>query len=306
MRSLVIGADGFVGRWLCAHLLESGDRVSGIVGPRYATPVNGIDEAIKVDVRDVDQVRAVVGETRPEAVYYLAGVSTRGDRDALNNAAGVTVIGALGVLMAAAGLKAPPRILYVSTGLVYAGGDEPRTEDSPVAPHGMYAAAKYAGEVALGQLAEASGVEVVIARAFNHIGPGQSEAFVVPTIARQVVRLGELDRPVVRLAIGQVVRDFCDVRDVVRAYRLLAATAPSGTYNIGSGEGISIKELAQLMLAVGGIPAEIEVENEDATGQPLSLVANVGKVQGLGWHRQYDLRDSVRAVLDEHRVARSH
>ena len=305
MRSLVIGADGFVGRWLCAHLLESGDRVSGIVGPRYATPVPGIDEAIKVDVRDVDQMRAVVGETRPDAIYYLAGVSTRGDRDALNNAAGVTVIGALGVLMAAARLEAPPRILYVSTGLVYADGSEPRTEDSPIAPHGMYAAAKYAGEVALGQLAQASGLEVVIARAFNHIGPGQSDAFVVPTIARQVVRLGEMDRQVVRLAIGQVVRDFCDVRDVVRAYRLLMAAAPSGTYNIGSGEGICIRDLAELMLGVAGIAAEIEVESEDATGQPLSLVANVAKLQGLGWHRQYGLRDSVRAVLDEHQAARS-
>jgi len=304
MRSLVIGADGFVGRWLCAHLIASGDSVTAIVGPRYTTPIPGISDAVQVDVRELDELRSAIMAAEPDAIYYLAGVSRRGDRDALEGAAGVSVVGALGVLMAAADLATPPRILYVSTGLVYADAEVPRDEESPVAPHDMYAAAKYAGEVTLAQLGRVSGIDVVVARAFNHIGPGQSDGFVVPAIAQQIVRLGEEDRPVVRLAVGHTIRDFCDVRDVVRAYRLLVASAEPGRYNIGSGEGIRIIDLARLMLDVAGVSAEIVVEHAEAPGQPRAVIANVARMEGLGWRREFSLRESVAAVLEEHRAGR--
>ena len=248
-----------------------------------------------------DGLRTIIGRSVPEAVYYLAGVSRRGDREALSSAADVSVIGAVDTLIAASELPSPPRILYVSTGLVYADAGEPRDEASPVAPDGMYATAKYAGEVALAELGRVSGIDVLVARAFNHIGPGQSEGFVVPTIARQIARLSDQDGAVINLAVGSTIRDFCDVRDVVRAYRLLVTAGEAGRYNIGSGEGIAIADLARLMLTVAGIPARIVVRDEHPSDQPISIVANVAKVERLGWARRFALRDSVRDVLEEHR-----
>lgn len=301
MRALVIGADGFVGRWLCAHLIDSADTVDAIVGPHYARPLPGVAVASQVDVRDTAAIAGAIAQSRPDAIYYLAGVSRRGERDALESAAAVSVVGALGVLTAAASLAHRPRILYVSTGLVYAAADEPRGEGDAIAPHGMYAAAKYAGEVCLQRLGEAGGVQVVIARAFNHIGPGQSDAFVVPTIARQVAGIPIGHSGTVRLAVGRAVRDFCDVRDVVRSYRLLIDSAPVGQYNIGSGEGIEIAELTRLMLQVAGVSAEVLAERDFSLGEPRSLVADTSKVESLGWQRRYSLRDSVRDVLDAYR-----
>ena len=101
MRALIIGADGFVGRWLVRHLVDSGDAVVGIVGPHFAEPLDGPGRVEQIDVRDQESVTRFVGETEPDAIYYLAGILQRGDRDSLRAAAGISVIGAMRALMAA-------------------------------------------------------------------------------------------------------------------------------------------------------------------------------------------------------------
>ena len=224
MRALVIGADGFAGRWLVKHLNAAGDSVVGLAGSRFRPPLEGAERVEQLDVRDEKGLSALVEAVRPDAVYYLAGVSSQEEREDVSVAVGVSVVGSMNALIASARLEPHPRLLFVSTGYVYRAASEPLDERSPTEPDTIYAAAKLAAEHALLAVGPAAGVDVVIARPFNHIGPGQSESFLVPTMARQAVSGGGGTREI-RVADASVVRDFTDVRDVVAAYRLLMERA---------------------------------------------------------------------------------
>jgi len=305
MRALVIGAGGFVGRWLVRHLLESGDTVDAIVGPHFQSPLAGVDSVQQVDVRDGTALAAFAAAARPGAIYYLAGVSQRGLRDSVEEAVGVSVVGCLNTLTAAAGLPTPARLLYPSTGYVYKGDASPLREDAPLDPAGLYASAKLAAEVALQRLSPSVGVDSIVARAFNHTGPGQTDAFLVPAIARQVAAVAAGSSDVVRLGPSSLVRDFCDVRDVVRAYRLLMLRGEPGLpYNVASGLGVKLLDLVHTMMDVAGVSARVE---SSATGddhpQPAVLIGDPGRVRKLGWRPTHELRATLADVFDEHHHA---
>jgi len=300
MRALVIGADGFAGRWLVRHLLESNDSVDALVGPRYVAPLPGVALVESLDVRSLDGLVRVVAASQPEAIYYLAGVSQQGGRDALPAAVGVSVVGCLNTLIAASGLPKPPRILYISTGLVYDMANRPLREDDPTAPHGLYAVAKLVGEEALGNLGPSAAVDVVIARPFNHIGPGQKEPFIVPFIASQIADVAKGRSETINVRSTRPVRDFSDVRDVVRAYRLLVTRAlPGSIHNVAFGSGISIGELIETMLEIAGVPGQVASAETDDDGPP-SVVGDPSKIKQLGWDPQYALRQTLTDVLAEH------
>lgn len=299
MRALVIGADGFAGRWLVDHLQASGDTVAAVVGPSYRPPLDGVDRVDQVDVRDGEALAAVFDATRPEVVFYLAGVSRQGERDDPSAAIGVSVIGSLNTLTACSRLSLRPRLLYVSSGYVYRAGPDPLDEESPTQPDAIYATAKLVAERALLALGPDAGVEVVISRPFNHIGPGQSEAFLVPTLTRQVVAAAGGGDPVVRVANASVVRDFTDVRDVVAAYRLLGERGAAGSlYNVASGSGISVEDLAREIGRVAGVEVQVVTSGslQDRREAP-TVIGDPRKLESLGWSRRFDLATTLGDVL---------
>jgi GDP-4-dehydro-6-deoxy-D-mannose reductase len=303
VRALVIGADGFAGRWLVRHLVEMGDTVYAAVGPGYQPPLDGAASIRQIDVRDDHAVGSFIREVRPEGIYYLAGISRRGDRERWASAVGVSLLGALHVVLAAADLPFASRVLYISTGYVYGASATPIDESGSLAPSGAYAAAKLAGESALGVIAAPAGVDLIVVRPFNHIGPGQSQGFVVPTIAAQLAAIarGSAD-PVVVLAGPDAVRDFSDVRDVVAGYRLLAAGGqPGEIYNLASGIGMTVSELAGQMCVLSGISARIDLlPGERSVPQPASLVGDAGKLRKIGWAPRFELSQTLSDVLAEY------
>jgi GDP-4-dehydro-6-deoxy-D-mannose reductase len=303
MRALVVGADGFVGRWLVRHLAASGDTVAGIVGPRYRPPLEGVEAILAADVRDLDAVRAAASAAAPAAVYYLAAVSAAGGRDDVADAIGIGVVGALNVLAACAQAGTPTRFLYVSSAHVYGNGgsDSPLDESAPVRPANMYGAAKAAAESALLQLADASGVEVVVARPFNHIGPGQGPPFLVPQLVAQVRDIPAGGHGVIRVGAAGMVRDYTDVRDVVRAYRVLVERGEAGgIYNVASGTGRSVREMADALISVAGVRAElVEDPAIDRSGDATRLVGDASRLAGLGWRPEHTLTATLADVLDE-------
>ncbi|HAM00951.1 MAG TPA: GDP-4-dehydro-6-deoxy-D-mannose reductase, partial [Acidimicrobiaceae bacterium] len=211
MRAFVTGGNGFVGTWLVRHLEEQGDEVVAVDHD--------------VDVRDGVAVRAAMRDAAPEAVYHLAalthvGRSWEGPEEVLQ----VNTVGTMHVLQAAQACTPSPRVLLVSSAEVYGAVDEaslPAGEDTPLAPVTPYAASKVAAEYLGVQAHLAHGLPVVRVRPFNHVGPGQGPGFVVPSLAARIVegvRRGGGTVPVGNLSAR---RDLTDVRDVVRAYRML-------------------------------------------------------------------------------------
>jgi GDP-4-dehydro-6-deoxy-D-mannose reductase len=298
MRVLVIGADGFAGRWLVRHLVEAGDAVWAGVGSRYQPPLHGPEGIRQVDVRDLGSVIDALAAARPDVVYGLAGVSGRDAREDLQAAIGVSAIGSMNLIQAASQASSPPRLLFVSTGYVYKASDEPVDESAELAPDSVYAAAKLAAERALTTLSPSVGADVVIARPFNHIGPGQRDAFLVPALARKVAAVPSGAASDIEVRDPEIVRDFTDVRDVVRAYRLLADRGVAGeAYNVASGRGRSVADVAATLAELAGVQIRLRTPEPVVREEAATLIGATAKIEELGWRREYDLRTTLREVL---------
>ena len=302
MRALVTGADGFVGRWLSRHLESAGDEVHQLRGQQEAS---GPGDA--VDLRDRAALSLAVAEARPEAVYHLAAVSfgpeAAGDPD---GALAVNAFGTANLLQACRGQPEPPFVLVVSSAEVYAPlADRPILESDPLLPSNVYGATKLAQEAIALAYERAGRLPVAVVRPFNHIGPGQRPQFVVPSFARQLARIQlGLQEPEVRVGNLAAIRDFSDVRDVVRAYRLIVAAGLHGRpLNVASGEGTQLGELLAALIEISGVPASVRVDPERLRSLDVpSVVGNASVLTGLtGWRPQFSLSESLQAVWQDAR-----
>ena len=255
MRALVTGAHGFVGHHLMAHLHEAGDHVIGV--DRHPDGV---------DIMDAEAITKLVADVAPEVIYHLAGwADVGGSWKAPVEAFRVNAEGTLNVLNAATDVGVE-RVLAVSSADVYGKvtTDElPLTEDSPLRPASPYAASKVAADYLGLQAWLGRGLPVLRVRAFNHLGPGQTDKFVAPALASRIAR-AEVEGGDV-LTIGNLTarRDFTDVRDVVRAYRLLVLHGePGEVYNVCSGHDLAVQDLADTLLAMARRPLRFETDPE--------------------------------------------
>ncbi|HXW32795.1 MAG TPA: GDP-mannose 4,6-dehydratase [Acidimicrobiales bacterium] len=292
MRAFVTGGKGFVGSWLVSHLQEHGDEVVAV------------DR--EIDVCDAAALRSALTDAAPEAVYHLAALTHVGRSWAdPEQVVRVNVLGTLHVLEAARRCRPVPRVLVVSSAEVYGALDEsalPADEDSVLAPVTPYAASKVAAEFVAVQAHLGNGVPVIRVRPFNHVGPGQAEGFVVPGLAKRIVearRQGLDTLPVGNLSAR---RDLTDVRDVVRAYRLLAERGdPVEVYNVCSGRAWSIAEVADRLLAIAG--AELELVEDPDLVRPVDvplLVGDPGRIRvAVGWVPKIEIDRTLADVLDE-------
>lgn len=265
MRILVTGAAGFVGRHVVRVLRGRGHEV-------VAASLEGlvVEDAIPLalDVRDHAAVRAAFAEKRPEAVLHLAAIAfvPAVTKDPLlgfeTNATGTLVV--LSALREAA---PDARCVVISTAEVYGRSDlgaKPLPEETPLSPASLYGASKAAAEH-LARAFALEGQDVVVLRPFNHIGPGQDKAYVVSSFAFQIAELERSGGGVLRHGNLDAIRDFTDVRDMVRAYAL-ALEAPRGKltagvpYNVCSGRGVAIAELVKRLVAMAGVPVRTELD----------------------------------------------
>ena len=249
MRVLITGAGGFAGRHLCASWASDGAHVVGLgrrdLGAEELPP--GLARYLCCDLGDESQATAAIVSERPDLVFHLAGQASVGD--SWKDPAG-TIRGNLGTtihLLEALRRHAPAaRVMIACSGEEYgAHSDLPVNEVHPLRPRNPYAVSKAAADHAAGLYHDAHGMHIVRMRAFNHAGPGQSDSYVVSMLARQIAE-GEVnagDGESVEIVTGglDVRRDFTDVRDVVRAYRLALERAEPGAYNVCRGRSTSIR-----------------------------------------------------------------
>ena len=254
-RILVTGAGGFVGRYVLDAIANGdfGDAVAAVPASDW-------------DIRSLESTREVVAQVVPDAVMHLAAQSfvPRSFEDPAETLA-INAGGTANLIKALQEQGFGGRFLYVSSGDVYGvvvEADLPVTEDVRPQPRNPYAVSKWAAEQLCLQARRTHGLDCVIARPFNHVGPGQSDRFVLPSLADQIAEI-EAGRRAPLIEVGDIdsTRDFLDVRDVVAAYAaLLRAGVPGATYVVASGRERSIRELLQLMLAQTDAKPEIRVD----------------------------------------------
>jgi GDP-4-dehydro-6-deoxy-D-mannose reductase len=295
VKALVTGAAGFVGRHLVSHLEAKGDVVVGI------------DREQGVDLLDAAALTAAIENAQPVAVYHLGGWSDVGASWEQPLATfRVNAEGTLNMLDACrtAGVE---RVLVVSSADVYGKvslSELPLTEESPFRPVTPYAASKIAADELGLQAWLGYGVEVLRARAFNHLGPGQTSRFVCPAIAERIALNELVGQEVVPVGNLTPRRDFTDVRDVVRAYRCLVTDGePGEAYNVCSGRDIAISELADRLVAMAARPMRLEGDPalQRAVDVPVLRGDYTKLHKATGWDPEIDLDQTLADVLEEWR-----
>lgn len=291
MRALITGARGFVGGHLIEHLTAMGDEV--ITTDRSDGGPDLLDGAA---------LGELVGDHRPDAVYHLAGqadvAASWGDPVSTFR---INAEGTLNLLLACRD-HAVERVLVVTSAEVYGlvpPGELPITEDRPLAPTTPYAASKAAAEMLCSQWATQD-LGVIRARAFNHLGPGQSERFVAPAIAGRILRAAQTGDDHIAVGNLETRRDFTDVRDVVRAYRLLVQHGvPGEAYNVCSGVDVAIAEVVDLILEATG--RTVSLRPDPALQRPSDLPVLRGDASKLSectdWTPDIDLTQTIADML---------
>jgi len=291
VRSLITGGRGFVGTWLADHLRDSGDDVVQI------------DQ--EVEITDPAALLEAVTAAAPDAIYHLAAMTHVGQSwDEPLRVLEVNVLGTGALLAAARECGTDPTVLVTSSAEVYGSVTDPQqlplTEGSPTSPLTPYAASKLAAEALCLQAWLGHGQRVITVRPFNHIGPGQSPNFAVSALAKRIVdaeRSGATEIPVGNLSAR---RDFTDVRDVVRAYRMLIESGAAGSvYNICSGRDVAIQEIADRLLAQAG--SSVRLVPDPSLMRPVEVPVLRGDPTRLtdatGWLPQWTLDQTLADVL---------
>jgi GDP-4-dehydro-6-deoxy-D-mannose reductase len=298
VRALVTGGLGFVGRHLVAHLRDSGDEVD--VLDRHGESA--------VDITDAEAVRAAVTRSAPDAVYHLAGwADVGGSWKHPVEAFRANAEGTLNVLLACADGQVD-RVLSVGSADVYGVVTEaelPLTESSALRPASPYAASKVAADFLGLQAFLGQGLGVIRVRAFNHLGPGQTDRFVAAALAARIAANERDGGDTVRVGDLSARRDFTDVRDVVRAYRLLVELgAPGEVYNVCTGRDLAVQELADAMLAMATRPMALEVDA--SLLRPVEVPVLRGDATKLrdatGWEPLIPIEQTLADLLDDQRA----
>lgn len=307
MRVLVTGAAGFAGAHLVRALVEQGGQ-EVFASDRSAVDdeahIDGVQH-LTLDVTDARAVHDAVAELRPERVFHLAGFAHVGKAEAEPDVCMDVNLGGTRHVLDAVRAGAPEaRVLLVSSSEVYGRVDAasvPVDEATPLCPATTYALSKVCAEMA-GRLAVARGLDVVILRPFNHIGPGQSDDFVSAAFAHQVARIeAGLQDPVMRVGNLEAQRDFSHVRDTVAAYLAAAERGRTGeAYNVTSGRAVAIRELLDVLLSLTDV--DVRVENDPARMRASDVPVFHGRGDKLaehtGWSASLDLRAALSDVLD--------
>jgi len=317
VKALVTGAGGFVGQWLCRALLREGWTVLGTtLGALPSVGILSRSELAAVTWRSIDlrpgaddrrSFRALVEGQKPDAVFHLAGVTfvpTAGDDPAATLATNVG-----GLVRILKSLRAPreagvadPTILVVGSGEQYGrhdASDLPLSETSECRPHTFYAATKVAQEAIALAAFRAEGARVIATRSFNHSGRGQAANFLLPALVARAIA-ARASGAEVPIGNTDTVRDFLHVDDVVSAYiSLVALGRPGEVYNVCSGEGVRVGDLAAEVLAQAGVTALLRPDPalQRAVDVPALVGDNAKLRAATGWTPRCSRSDIIADLL---------
>jgi GDP-4-dehydro-6-deoxy-D-mannose reductase len=317
MTYLITGIGGFVGSHLARILaLEDGVRTVGMVRDSSQHEASGgesgagaVDSLVTSAMDSVDGLREILDSVQPDRIVHLAAQSSVGESwrspatTFFNNS---NIFLNLLEAIRQSGDVGSCRLLSVGSSEQY-GNSLPRdsgyVETDPQVPNSPYAVARTAQEQLARVYVDGFGMDIVCTRSFNHIGPGQSDRFVVSALARRCVEVAAGQRSEVSCGNLEVVRDFVDVRDVCRAYSHLMNHGDSGeVYNVCSGHGTELRSLLTRFTNILDIDPKLKVDRDLI--RPLDnpvVIGNSEKLQQLGWQTRYSLEETLSDVVEDWR-----
>jgi GDP-4-dehydro-6-deoxy-D-mannose reductase len=294
---LVTGASGFVGPYLIEHLLFKGYKVIAL-SYRNSLRIDSNNLIVEqCDITNKDALLNLVQQYKPSKIFHLAGLTKPNSEDTIGFY-DVNFYGTLNLLESAKRINAS--VLLVSSAYVYAKSNSIIDEEHPVKPLNHYGVSKSASEM-LGSIFANDGLKVVIARPFNHTGSNQEIHFLVPSLLYQVYLINKgLKEPVISIGNLDSIRDFTDVRDVVKAYTLILDKGTSGdVYNVCSGLGWSVKELYEKAISYCNQTVTLEVKKILKRSADISyLVGNPIKTKEIiGWESDITLDKTFESII---------
>lgn len=304
-KGLVIGAAGFVGKYLIDEMCANGMEA-------YATKLpheqfeHPNAQVYDLDIMDKDAIVALLFEIRPDYIFHLAAQSSVGL--AWKNPGltiDVNIKGGINVMDALRELFYKPRVLLIGSGEEYGHiqpTETPIKESNLLRPGNIYAATKACQNMIGNIYSKAYDLELMMVRAFNHIGPGQAPMFVVSDFCKQVAEIEKgLKEPVMKVGNLAAKRDFTDVRDVVKAYVSLIQSGLAGeTYNVGSGSAKEIREILNLIVSMSTVKIDVEIDPNKIRPVDVPIIeADISKINELtGWKPQIPLEQTISETLE--------
>ncbi len=300
MKALVTGGNGFAGSYRVKQLQTSGHEV---VSVGYTDPPR--DQAaiyVKADLLSAEATADKLDFKDIDWVFHLAGLTNVGE--SFQKPAQYFETNSqiqINLFETCLAQKVQPLFLIISSAHVYdATAPMPLTESSAVIPSNPYAASKLGQEI-IGQYYGVRGFEVITARSFNHVGPGQTPGFIVADLAKQIAAVEKADEPVIRVGNLEAKRDFSDVRDIVRAYELLATKgSPGEVYNICSGQPVSGQQILDQLLKL--TKADIKTQPDPnlmrPSDTPVLYGDNTKLKESTGWKPQISLKQTLADTLE--------
>lgn len=312
MRVLITGITGFAGSHLAEFLLQEHPEVEVFGTHRWRSRMENLDhidggvQLLEADLRDYSSIQQALERSRPDAIFHLAAQSfVPSSWTAPNETLTTNIQGQVNLFEAIRALRLDPVVQIACSseqyGMVYP-HEVPITEDNPLRPLSPYAVSKVAQDLLGYQYFQSYGLKAIRTRGFNHTGPRRGHPFVTSNFCRQVAAIEHgLQGPVIRVGNLDAVRDFTDVRDMVRAYWLAVERGrPGEVYNIASGRGISIRELLQMIVGLAKVKVDIEVDPERLRPSDVEiLIGDSSKFRAdTGWEPRIPFEQTVADLLD--------
>lgn len=286
MKVLITGGYGFVGRHLVDLLADHELMV--------------FDVKNNQDIRDYEQVRKAIDDFRPDRIYHLAAIAYVPESNLDPKLAiDTNITGSLNVLEAVRRLGLKSHILLAGSSEEYGDSPGPLTEQTLLRPLSPYAAAKAAMDH-LGQFyAKAYNMHIVVTRAFNHTGPGRGEQYAESAWAKQIVEIERKQRKLLLHGDLNAIRNYTDVRDMVKAYQL-AIELPPGVYNICSDMNVSMDQVLKALIDIAKAPVKTKLSKQLQRPADFSFAEpSCDKFTALSdWRPQYGLQKTLRDILN--------
>ena len=311
MRALITGITGFAGSHLAEYILAEQPGVEVFGSYRWRSRRENVEHLaarvtlLDADLRDASSIHGLLDQVRPDYIFHLAAqsfvpASWRAPAETLST----NITGQTNLFEAIRSLGLDPTVQIACSseeyGLVHP-DETPIREDNPLRPLSPYAVSKVGQDFLGYQYFQSFGLKAIRTRGFNHTGPRRGDVFVTSNFAKQVASIeAGLQEPVIRVGNLDAIRDFTDVRDMVRAYWLAVERGrPGEVYNIATGQGIRVREVLDRLIALSGVDVKVEIDPARLRPSDVEiLIGDSSKFRAdTGWEPRIPFEQTLRDVL---------